>query len=262
MQTFIPYDRFRADRFRIRDSSAVWGNETGFHYVRYPPVDYFNYLFFDGLDYDEERLTYQLEAFRSAGVDRVKLIYPSSVRSRIQPFRAEKMPRQIACLSLGLATKPLLSLDSGDDEVLVSVKSAQQLALFARLYLEGFASNRRANDEVLANFALLHSCPQLELFLIGPAASPRGVSASYYLGDGTCFLSACAVKPEHRNQGLQKKVIAHRLVRARAGGCRTACSWAYAGDISHRNLLRSGFVDYAFYHEGLSQHLDTLVRAR
>lgn len=260
MLTFQEYDFFRLAQYRKRKGQIVFEHMAGFDYCRYDEVDYFNYLFLTDQNMNRTRFNEVLAQYRRDNKDRIKVIFSQDLMSiHDNLIDLTQGVRNIACVKKEL--KPEESYDS-EQKVLSRVRSAQELRYFTELYLRGFNSNNRNVLEVSENFRYLQMSDQMDLFFITYKGDIAGVCCNYYSDKQYTHLSGCAVLEAYRNVGLQKKAIRARIREGQKRKSRFFTAWAYEGSISHSNMLKVGFSNYAIYAEGISKPLETLIETR
>lgn len=117
-----------------------------------------------------------------------------------------------------------------------------QTLLFADVSSSGFREKGApvdASDLALATRIAVH--PRCESYLVrihGEAAAGGAMEAGEHVGS----LFSTSVLPAFRRRGVQAALIAHRLKRARARGCRLVCIHSHPGIPTERNAARLGFA--------------------
>jgi GNAT superfamily N-acetyltransferase len=111
-------------------------------------------------------------------------------------------------------------------------------ALAVRAY--GFSDDRDAHTRTWTAYCALG---RARCFFAEIDGVPCAIGLLVVLGD-EALVDGAATLPEHRGQGCQTALLAHRLRAARAAGASVAISRTASGSPSQRNLERAGFRVY------------------
>ena len=258
MNTFEMYDLFRLKKFKNNKPQIDFEVKKAFTFFLFDEVTYFNYIFFKTKSYDNGHLIQTLINFRKSGRESIKIIFPMAYRDDYLKLIDNKAPlNEIVCVK-----RVFLNGDTvnGSVGLLKKVVSRSELKLFTELYLIGFDSENKDIEGVASNFKHLLDSEQIEFFFIIHAGAIAGVCASHY-GEVHVFLAACAILPAYRSKGLQVKAINARLKRGRERRYSTFHSWAYSDGASHKNLLKSNFLNHSKYGECVSKPLEIIIAA-
>jgi len=129
------------------------------------------------------------------------------------------------------------------DHPIVAV-GAPDWPAFAALYVEsyGYTGAAAAAWQTLAEHGYTHrdfSCLVAEV-----AQTPAAFGAMFSRGP-IALVDGAATLPQHRSLGLQKALLAARLLAAQARGCTHAFSRTGLGSISQHNLEKVGMRSFA-----------------
>ncbi|MEC3977410.1 GNAT family N-acetyltransferase [Amycolatopsis sp. H20-H5] len=127
-----------------------------------------------------------------------------------------------------LATRPLEDVPPPDPGVAETLGTG----LFLKVLLDGYQSTGAISRLI----AVEHSAPGIRRFLLGNVAA-----AALSVHGTTAVLGGAATLPEHRGEGAQRRLLAHRVAVAAGLGCRLAVATAAPDSPSAANLARSGF---------------------
>ena len=258
MQSFLSYDHFRLENFKKRKPGIEMEKTEELSSYRFDEVGYFNYIFFEHENFDRLKFRNLLTKYINDGTKQIKLIFPYHKKEKFREFCQNDFKiKGIGCVKKEITDNFKVPKEKKD--FLELVKNEKELFLYTKLYLEGFGSENTNVAEVAKNFALLHQTGKVDFFLIKHNETFAGICANYY-DKKHVFLAACAILPPFMNAGLQKAAIHERIKIASKKGYQTITSWAYYNDISHQNLLKTGFTNYAKYGECLSKPIGQLLK--
>lgn len=126
----------------------------------------------------------------------------------------------------------------------IDVRPVHDIAEWQRLAIAGWeivgAEAQRASDAFVRAAAAVDG-DGLLIAYDRTDGRPLG-AASLTIRDGMATLGGMSTLPAERRRGVQRALVAHRIVRARAIGCDLVTSSAHEGGASERNLRRLGFV--------------------
>ncbi len=257
MDTFQTYDLFRLSKYKKRKSQIDFGQYDDFTFFRFNEVDYFNYVLFKDIQKTTFEQLYPI--FNSYYLDNkeaIKLIYPVHLKDELSKYIGTGSSKKIACVKRNLNND--FELES--DNILHKVTTTEELFIFTEIYLKGFGSNS-AIEEVELNFELLKESTQNDLFLIMWEGEIAGICVNFYCKNHV-LLAICTIKEEFRNLGLQKKAIHERMLIGCSKGYKIFTSFTYKDSVSHQNMLKSKFYNYATYEESISKPLENLIKTR
>lgn len=125
-------------------------------------------------------------------------------------------------------------------EVEVRERRDDEARAWARLFFHAFAERPAASQAELEPSLALTRTPGNACFLALEDGEPRGVGVAS-LTAGVALLTCDGVPPPYRGRGLQRALIAGRLVWAAAHGAQLAAATTDPGGASQRSYERSGF---------------------
>jgi len=256
MNTFQTYDLFRLLNFKKRKHTIEFGETDSLVYYRFDEVDYFNYVLIKSFPIAKREFIDILSIYVNNKRKVVKFIFPIKYKTKVQSLIGlDSFFHEIICVEKFVLKKEVSKISY---QYLLPVKTETNILLYTKLYLEGFNSNKTNVKDVAKNFKLLLDTGKVDLFLIINNSKIAGVCSNFY-NDDKVFLCACTVLEAHRNIGLQKAAIKERIEIGINKGYFRFTSWAYANSLSHQNLIKSGFSNYANYGECLSKPLENII---
>lgn len=148
-------------------------------------------------------------------------------------------------MSLTAAARSLASAPEpgGAPAVAVEQVAAERLAEWQEHNAVGWGYTVPEARRVSDAFAAARAEAGEHLFLARDTADGRPLgTASLAVADGVATLGGMSTLPDARRRGVQRALVAHRLLVAREAGCDLGASTARSGGDSLRNLLRLGFA--------------------
>lgn len=122
----------------------------------------------------------------------------------------------------------------------VRAAAADEARLWARTVMAGFLDGAPAIPEMEELFATMQAAPRATAYLAWQGGEPAGGATLSIRGDAA-FFAGDSTLPQFRGRGVQTGLIAARLQKVSAAGCRLAIACTGAGTISQRNYERAGF---------------------
>ena len=127
---------------------------------------------------------------------------------------------------------------------------------FAEIYLRCFEAEPRDWVAARENVMAIRQIPGWEGWMVSKDGVPVA-GFGLFIRDGVAFLSSAATLPEHRRLGIQRSLIARRLLRALELGAERIVTYAHREGTSLKNLLSLGFeaesIRHTFRHPGTTQ---------
>lgn len=135
----------------------------------------------------------------------------------------------------------------------VSKARSVDMRAFAEIYLRCFEAVPKDWNSAVENIMAYQQIPGWQGWLVWAGGLPVA-GYGLFVRDGVAFLSSAATLPEHRRCGIQRGMIAWRVLRALELGATRIETYAHEGGTSLKNLLGLGFeresVRHTFRHAG------------
>lgn len=117
------------------------------------------------------------------------------------------------------------------------------LAVWQEVLATGFGQRDAVARAISDRFSAgAHRTPGAVDLLIEVAGRPAGACSVTIGRNGVAWLGGTTVLAEHREQGLQRVALDHRVALARDAGCDVVAVGALHGGTSYRNVQRAGFT--------------------
>lgn len=127
---------------------------------------------------------------------------------------------------------------------------------FAEIYLRCFEAEPRDWVAARENVMSIRQIEGWEGWLVSKDGVPVA-GFGLFIRDGVAFLSSAATLPEHRRLGIQRCLIARRVLRALELGAHRIVTYAHREGTSLKNLLSLGFepesIRHTFRHPGTTR---------
>lgn len=124
---------------------------------------------------------------------------------------------------------------------------------FAEIYLRCFEAQPVDWEAAVENVMAYREIPGWEGWMVWSAGQPVA-GYGLFVRDGVAFLSSAATLPDHRRRGIQRGLIARRVLRSLELGATRIETYAHEGGTSLKNLLGLGFeresARHTFTHAG------------
>ena len=177
-----------------------------------------------------------VEVYRRRGIERFFVHLYEGDAAAARAVGLERYPRAWVKLLRGDGPVPEMACD-----LVVGAAAAGDGEAAGRIYAAGFD----LPEPFAAVIAALVGRPGWDVLVARDGAALAGVGL-LYCRDGVGYLAGGTTAPAYRRRGVQGWLVAVRVRRAVAGGCRfvaTETGEAVDGDPQHsfRNLIRCGF---------------------
>jgi len=127
------------------------------------------------------------------------------------------------------------------------------MRVFAEIYLRCFEAQPADWEAAVENVMAYWDIPGWEGWMVW-SAGQSVAGYGLFVRDGVAFLSSAATLPEHRRRGIQRGLIARRVLRSLELGATRIETYAHEGGTSLKNLLGLGFeresARHTFTHAG------------
>lgn len=142
---------------------------------------------------------------------------PPELTAALQDAGLTRYPRAWVKLARGQQPLPPGESCANDDDVVIA--RADQAEAFAALVVDAFGFHPTLGELLVA----VVKRPRWHVYFAQRAGLPIATGALFVQGD-VGYLGFGATHPEHRGQGLQRRVLAKRIRVALAQGCRLVIS--------------------------------------
>ncbi|TSD65019.1 hypothetical protein FFF34_014105 [Inquilinus sp. KBS0705] len=239
MQLIFKYDFERLMSYSVNKANNIKVLEAApYTLLSFPEVGYFNYAFnHNDEPFTEEQLK-NIQAFYlqqdiakhqlivdAKHKDNGLLLTNSGYAHKATIAKTVLLPNSFSHQQImpGLAFVPV---------------TQNNLAVFTRLYLNGFGAVNRNADSVLDNFGTLLNKPGISLYVLQHNLDFVGINVLYHHNDES-LLAGGAIMPEFRNHGYHKSGLAFRIQQSLAlNNSKKIVAWAYDDSISLQNMLK------------------------
>lgn len=142
------------------------------------------------------------------------------------------------------------------DGLIVERVTASGMHAFAEIYLRCFEAEPADWVAARENVMAIQKIAGWEGWMVRKGGVPVA-GFGLFIRDGVAFLSSAATLPEHRRMGIQRCLIARRVLRALELAAHRIVTYAHREGTSLKNLLSLGFeaesVRHTFRHPGTSK---------
>jgi GNAT superfamily N-acetyltransferase len=125
--------------------------------------------------------------------------------------------------------------------------SLGDMRAFAGIYLRCFGAMPADWDAAVENVMAYGEIPGWEGWMVWGGGKPVA-GYGLFVRDGVAFLSSAATLPEYRRCGIQRGMIARRVLRSLELGAGRIETYAHEGGTSLKNLLGLGFERESLRH--------------
>jgi ribosomal protein S18 acetylase RimI-like enzyme len=125
--------------------------------------------------------------------------------------------------------------------------SLGDMRAFAEIYLRCFGAMPADWDAAVENVMAYGEIPGWEGWMVWGGGKPVA-GYGLFVRDGVAFLSSAATLPEYRRCGIQRGMIARRVLRSLELGAGRIETYAHEGGTSLKNLLGLGFERESLRH--------------
>jgi len=226
--------------------------------VRFEPVEFFRRGW--GLGLDNRNDWGGLFDFLSAGGGSFRVDVPDEPEV-VEALRADLPAIEPAYSDVMVRWTGRGGVDLDSAAVLGDGLSAERVTssgmhAFAEIYLRCFEAEPRDWVAAQENVMAIRQIAGWEGWMVRNGGAPVA-GFGLFVRDGVAFLSSAATLPEHRRMGIQRCLIAKRVLRALELGVDRIVTYAHREGSSLKNLLSLGFepesIRHTFRHPGTSK---------